>query len=291
MVGSIVAWTSHKGGSGRTVSLVNVAFHLASRGHSVALVDLDLPAPTMGAVLQYPDVERGAENGVHHLLNGTVQLSRAANLLLDAWASPALERLKSASAGDFRFLPGSRSGGDLPTLQGVPERLATMLEELRARFEYVFLDLRSGIATITSLFVRDAELRGVVDDWIMVHRWTRQHLFGVAELMARVAPKIPLGVPRRVITAEMVPARIEGALAGWARARHSELLALDNQLIQAKFPESGEALARIPDDPVLRWADCVITPGLVKIGALDATYEAFARLAEVVQTMTVSEMD
>lgn len=256
----------------------------------MVLVDLDLPAPTMGAVLQYPDVERGAEVGVHNLLNGNVQLSQASNILLDAWASPSLERLQSASAGEFKFLPGSRSGGDLPTFQGmVAERLASVLDQLGERFEYVFLDLRSGIANITSLLAKSGELRGVVDQWIMVHRWTRQHLFGVAELMARVAPHVPNGVPRRVITAEMAPARVEPSLAGWAKARHAELLALENQLIQAKFVESGEALVRVPDDPVLRWVDCVITPNVVKIGALEGTYSAFERLAEVVQTLTGPE--
>ena len=47
----VIAGVSHKGGTGRSVSLANLSFQLFKRGKKTLIVDMDFASPTMGAIL------------------------------------------------------------------------------------------------------------------------------------------------------------------------------------------------------------------------------------------------
>jgi len=66
-----VSFYSYKGGVGRTMALLNVAWYLAQKGSRVALVDLDLEAP-----------------GLHHAKLAPSQSDKGAN---DRWRAPELK--------------------------------------------------------------------------------------------------------------------------------------------------------------------------------------------------------
>jgi cellulose biosynthesis protein BcsQ len=68
-----VTFYSYKGGVGRTMALLNVAASLASRGHGVAVVDLDLEAPGLGlSASTRPETpqHRGVSDLLFDLLDG-----------------------------------------------------------------------------------------------------------------------------------------------------------------------------------------------------------------------------
>src|SRR5580704_13816247 len=48
----IVGFYSFKGGVGRTLAIVNVAYLMARRGRNVLLIDMDLEAPGLGVFLR-----------------------------------------------------------------------------------------------------------------------------------------------------------------------------------------------------------------------------------------------
>ncbi|HEV7666885.1 MAG TPA: hypothetical protein VGS22_00050 [Thermoanaerobaculia bacterium] len=52
----VVSFFSFKGGVGRTTALASFALHLASRGGSVAVIDLDLESPGIGPLLAGPGI-------------------------------------------------------------------------------------------------------------------------------------------------------------------------------------------------------------------------------------------
>ena len=65
---------SDKGGTGRSVTSVNLAYRLTLKGKNVAYVDFDFGSPTAGALFEIGGMERGVRGGVglhSYLLDGT----------------------------------------------------------------------------------------------------------------------------------------------------------------------------------------------------------------------------
>lgn len=72
--GRIVTFYSYKGGTGRTMALVNVGWILASNGLRVLLVDWDLEAPGLHRYLRplFVDSELRHSNGLMNMVTSYV---------------------------------------------------------------------------------------------------------------------------------------------------------------------------------------------------------------------------
>ena len=290
-MGKLIAWISHKGGTGRTVALANAAFHVARPslerpfGSSVVCVDLDLASPTMGAVFGLKGFERGAPQGVHDLISGglhqpwKVSGDAVPTLLLDLWDAPGLASFMPSSPTDLRLLPGQKGGGDF-SIQNPDQliHLVRALEVLKSTFDFVFIDVRSGISAIGGEFVRGG-LAPLVDQWIVLHRWTGQHLHGAQDLLGKMTSfGWPTSQIWRVITARIDPAGTAPEYRSWVDRRDEELLRSQTDLLGSY---GVDVVSTIPDELILRWQECVITPDLVKAGMASAqTHDSYLALAE-----------
>jgi len=160
----VVSFFSHKGGVGRTTALCATAVNFARAGYPVAVVDLDVEAPSLGALL-----ESGAELGaVDYLLErvlGAVQpdvefqrfvVPQRDPVLIGPEGAPiycvpagllAASYLEKLARLDYELL------GDLGTLNRNP--LADLLRQLRSAYEpaLILLDCRSGLHDLGGLAV------------------------------------------------------------------------------------------------------------------------------------------
>ncbi len=157
---SIATFFGIKGGVGRTTAAAVLAWHLASQGKRVLVVDLDLEAPGLGEILLPELPDYGLVDWFVEDLGG-----QADRELFEQMQAPA--PLASGLPGWIRVIPaaGSRTGdyiaklgrAYLPALdeqgaqRGVPEHLASLLQRAATRIEppeVVLLDSRAGLHDI-----------------------------------------------------------------------------------------------------------------------------------------------
>ncbi len=154
---AITTFYSFKGGVGRTTALLSCAWQLARAGHKVAVIDLDLEAPGLGALLGV-ETRRGVTDYlVDHIATGSGSLEGMAS------QPPAL----GDDAGNFYLFPAGNL--DLQYIEKLarldfvtaaahadsPAELAltALLKQIRAELhpEYIFIDSRAGLHDIAGL--------------------------------------------------------------------------------------------------------------------------------------------
>lgn len=281
----LFACISHKGGTGRTVTTANIAYHLAAEGHDVCIVDLDLASPTLGAVVGLSDISAGAldSKGIHNILYGDVIPENVELLLRDVWESPDISGFHSFSSGEFRLLPGTNGGSDMLLSyerSEERERLRRVLQELLARYEFVFCDLRSGIGSVAHTFV-SSPVAEKVYAWILFHRWTRQHLAGVIDLAQRLNEAVAIEPSPRfmtVRTAKIDPESVPPGSRTWINQRDDELWAEHKKLSSATNSELTN-LGTIPSELLLQWNECILTEALLGSTTAKATADSFRDVA------------
>jgi chromosome partitioning protein len=145
--GRIVAVANQKGGVGKTTTAINVATSLALEGHSVLLVDVDPQGNlTSGVGLKGQRAEAGT---AYEALMG----EGAA----DAFILPTqVEHLFLIPAD--RNLTGAEI--EMVPMPDRERRLQRVLEPLRSRFEFIFIDCPPslGLLTLNALVAADAVL-------------------------------------------------------------------------------------------------------------------------------------
>lgn len=288
-----LAGISHKGGTGRSVTLANVAFHLAHRGWDVCLVDLDLTSPTLGAVLGMKRYDMGAPAGsvhrprsIYDLLYRQHDARTAMNsldyTLVDIWsASPELQAARPVNQPNFQLLPG-RANINLGQLEFA--RLAGILDVLNDKFDAVLLDVRSGNSEVASALTAPA-VDGQVRSWLLHYRWTHQHLAGIQNFADSFFGE---GEDRFSDRVKMIRTAVP-AVTGVGSRR--DWVQRYDQSLKEKLLELPEELQRgeigaIPFDSMLQWNETVITASMVeKKLAEEATYDAFYGVAEKVAKM------
>ena len=143
----IVAVANQKGGVGKTTTALNVATSFALAGHEVLLVDVDPQGNlTSGAGLKG---ERAP--------GGTVYEALLTDADADAFVlSTRVERLALIPAD--RNLTGAEI--ELVAMPERERRLARVLEALRPRYDYIFIDCPPslGLLTLNALVAADAVL-------------------------------------------------------------------------------------------------------------------------------------
>lgn len=157
---AVVAFYSFKGGVGRTTALVSCAWQLAEAGFRVAVVDLDLEAPSLGGLMA-----EGAERGVldylvDHLATGSGVLdglSVSAQGLGDVasrvfvYSAGALDRAYVEKLGrlDFSEEPFWASEAETHTEQALHSLFKQIKGESRP--DYILIDSRTGFHDVAGL--------------------------------------------------------------------------------------------------------------------------------------------
>jgi len=294
----LVIATSHKGGTGRSVTTCNVAYRRALRGSDVCYLDFDFGSPTSGAVFNVEEVMYGTpEGGLHSYLQGR----RAESHRVDLWART--ERpgrlVRPPEAGRLVLLPGDLNGGEFSMNAEATERCVKLLIRLHEEFDLVLIDLSAGrshaaetVLAVTALpRVKEMGVR-----WLVYHRWTRQHVSAAHNLVYGKRGLLSAGVEyghdreelldriRFVRTAFVDPS--SPSAAALLPTQETWLRHIDEDLKeQARRAGLGRSMtiATVPLDPVLQWREQLITDDDVWDGIANReTVEAFEKLAEAV---------
>jgi len=180
----IVTFYSFKGGVGRTTSLVSCAWQLARAGQRVVVVDLDLEAPGLGALLD-AETERGVLDAiVDHLATGSITLD-GLHAPAQAFGAEDAGRVDVIPAGnlDVGYLEKlarldflTAAPWDNENLSPVENALRSLVDKIRSdlRPDYIFLDARAGLHDLAGL-----SLHGVSHVDVLVSRASEQAFRGL----------------------------------------------------------------------------------------------------------------
>jgi hypothetical protein len=303
----LVFATSDKGGTGRSVTSCNIAYHLSQR-KNVAYLDFDFGSPTAGAIFETPKVERGVErDGLHSYVEGRTTDPRQ----IDVWTNTNRKDLREANtnAGRLVLFPGDKDGAEF---SGPPDqvarhvqRCARLFSKLDQEFDVVFVDLSAGRSHAVQMALKataEPQLREITSRWLVFHRWTRQHIVAAHSLVFEPRGLLDVGAAvghdrqtledsirfvRTAVPNVNSPLLTDrAAQATWLRACNEELknLALRHKLGRSK------TLGNTPMEPVLQWREQVISDVNVFDKVADAgTLDAFRQLAGKLTDDTVWE--
>jgi hypothetical protein len=290
--------TSDKGGTGRSVTGSNVAYRHALQGGDVCYVDFDFGSPTAGAIFGISALARGTTtgNGTHSYLQGRSPSEE----LWDVWEHSDRMSLRQRPPGTGRLalVPGDAGGGEFSFEDDVVERCIDLFLRLHSEFEVVLVDLSAGrsyAADIVIAATSSPELAGVTTRWLVLHRWTRQHIVAAAGLVFGDRGLLDIGAaygrPREefledirfVRTALVDPnapdlAGLRPPQLAWLREANRDLQRLAAELSVGR----AAMLGSVPLDPILQWREQLITDSDVwaRHVANQATVEAFEAIAK-----------
>ncbi len=145
-MGKIIAIVNQKGGVGKTTTTVNLGAYLAEAGKEVLLVDLDPQAnATSGLGIEHQKLEAG----LYEALLGQKKMTAIIKRTKQPRYSVAPATVSLAGAGI-----------ELISLENREFRLALLLEEIRAEYDYVIIDgpPSLGLLTVNSLVAADTVL-------------------------------------------------------------------------------------------------------------------------------------
>lgn len=175
--GKIITFYSFKGGTGRSMSMANVAWILASNGLRVLTVDWDLEAPGLHRYFSpfLIDKELTSSEGV---IDFIIDYSVAAMTpkedsgpLPDDWYAPYANILRYTTSlnwqfpgkGRLDFIPAGRQGPSYSTRvnsfnwQDFYDRLGgwsfleAVKEKMRAEYDYILIDSRTGVSDTSGI--------------------------------------------------------------------------------------------------------------------------------------------
>lgn len=173
--GKILTFYSYKGGTGRSMLLANVAWILASSGKRVLMIDWDLEAPGLHHYFRpfLDDKDLISSNGVINLVvqyQENVTSLAENEQLSDDWYRREGDILSWANAlnwdfgaGELHFVPAGRQVSSYAALVNqfdwnqLYERLGgyrffeAIKEQMRAEYDYVLIDSRTGVSDTSGL--------------------------------------------------------------------------------------------------------------------------------------------
>ncbi|HVJ91660.1 MAG TPA: hypothetical protein VM580_17780, partial [Labilithrix sp.] len=198
-------FASLKGGVGRSTAISVVAAEAARSGRNVLVVDLDLEAPGVGAILLTPDrlpelgtldylVARnfGPYRGAVDALVGTSPLT-AGSGLVDVSPVAGSSSLRHPQNVLGKIARGSIEGeGEDGTPLTLTDKIASLLSELEARRSYdlVLVDARAGLAELTA-----GPILGLGAHVLLFGTAQRQTFEGYRYLFAHLATLVGEGQP------------------------------------------------------------------------------------------------
>ena len=203
----VVTFYSFKGGVGRTLALLNVAYEIANSGQRVLVVDFDLEAPAIrpdrwkqGANDDETDqVGRGpTDPGVVEFVTRyleTMRVPPVGDYMVDATPERCQGHLAVMSAGAVDGTYGQRLNAiDWGLLYAARDGYV-MFEDVRAQweaagFDYVLLDSRTGFTDVGGICTRH-----LPDAVVSLFRPDDQSLGGTAQMAEAIRAEVP--TPRR----------------------------------------------------------------------------------------------
>ncbi|PRY37821.1 SCO2523 family variant P-loop protein [Umezawaea tangerina] len=289
----LVFASSDKGGTGRSVTSCNIAFHLAQR-LDVAYLDFDFGSPTSGAIFEIPRAERGVEReGLHTYFTDGITDPRR----LDVWRQTTRQDLRGSNvrAGRLAFFPGDKGGAEFGTTREIQQRCVELFTRLDSEFDVVVVDLsagRSAALTMALMATAQPSMRGVTARWLVFHRWTHQHIVAANGLVYGDRGLLAVGKSAghdqdtlldaiRFVRVAVPNLREHNpgqtaAQATWLHACDEELrkLAVDNRLGRSRI------LGTTPVEPVLQWREQIIAESDVSAKIANAgTVKSFRELS------------
>ncbi|ADB62038.1 cell division ATPase MinD [Haloterrigena turkmenica DSM 5511] len=211
---TVYAIASGKGGVGKTTTTVNLGTALAQAGERVAIVDADLGMANLaGFVSLTPD-----STTLHDVLSGDASVDDATYRITD----------------NIVAVPSGTSLDEYADTS--PEGLREVVEDLRERFDYVFLDVGAGVSHETVLPL------------------------GLADAVVLVSTPEPAAVHDSKKTLELTE-RAGGEVSGLVVTRTRPDSDVSYEEIAARL--ETPLLATIPDDPAARESVYAGTPLVV----------------------------
>jgi MinD-like ATPase involved in chromosome partitioning or flagellar assembly len=217
--GKIITFYSYKGGTGRTMAVSNIAWILASNGHKVLLIDWDLEAPGLHRYLRpfLLDRELSSTPG---LIDYVWEASRVSMTPSEGPPKyPALEDYVVGLDWSFRgegiidFIPAGLQDDNYAqrvntfNWDNFYERLGggKLLEAernaLRASYDYILIDSRTGVSDTSSICTVH-----MPDALVILFTLNRQSITGAAAIAASVQAQRP----EQDFKIFPVPTRVEG---------------------------------------------------------------------------------
>jgi CobQ/CobB/MinD/ParA family nucleotide binding protein len=287
---------SDKGGTGRSVTSANLAYHRALGGDDVCYLDFDFGSPTASAVFDVPDARQAAEDrGLHSYLVGEV----SEPVRIDVWSDTEHRVLRTRPPGSGRLvlMPGDLSGGEFATSDENLSRCVDLLLKLYHEFDLIVVDLSAGRSYAVDMALEataQREMSGVDARWLVFHRWTRQHVAAAASLVFGKRGIVAGGVARghdedalrraiRFIRAAVPDpesalwSQVSATQSAWMRECDRDL----KQLASSHGIGWSQVLGSVPLEPVLQWREQLITDEDVldsQIANME-TWQALSQLA------------
>jgi hypothetical protein len=293
----IVFATSDKGGTGRSVTTINIAYRAAVRGSDVCYLDFDFGSPTAGAIFGIEASDRGTTGGrgLHSYFAGRSAEAEQ----IELWAEPGWKgrRPRPGGAGRLALLPGDQGGGEFPVDKAMVSRCRDLLLMLDEEFDLILVDLSAGRSYAAQMVLAATglpEMRGADVRWLVFHRWTRQHIIAAHGLVFGEKGIIDTGSrhghDRETLgdTIKFVrTAVVEPDSAYLLGLRPAQLAWLQNCNEHLQDLAAGRGLGRsavlgsVPLDPVLQWREQIVMDGDIQHTKIanPETGDAFDNLA------------
>lgn len=153
--GKIISFYSYKGGVGRTIALIQTAYLLADKGKKVAIIDLDIEAPSFNNI--FKQSIRSKEGLINYLYKKMYDIKDEEPKIVT--------KLNIGTSGEVYVVPaGILDLEYVKMLEGLKEKriyengyILEFIKELTKRYnlDYVLLDSRTGINNWGALSITD----------------------------------------------------------------------------------------------------------------------------------------
>lgn len=170
----IVSFYSYKGGVGRSLSLVNVAYQLSQRGQRIGLIDLDVEAGGLNHILQQ-DVRDDRD-----LLSLLVPTNRDLTSLEEYVKAISFRKDEQARVFLLPTVTDSVLLDEIKWNEGTQRFLSDDLFPLFSKIyelDYIFLDSRSGLSEFSALALKAADME------VLVCRLDKQNRYGIRHIV------------------------------------------------------------------------------------------------------------
>jgi predicted metal-dependent hydrolase/KaiC/GvpD/RAD55 family RecA-like ATPase len=278
--GQVITFYSYKGGTGRTMTLANVAWILASNGRRVLAVDWDLESPglhkffhpfldesivsaTPGVIEIINDYASAAVNPGPHEGDWHLKYARVDRDAVSLeWAFPEGGKLDFLSAGrqnrDYSAAVSSLDWDNFYDRLGGGRFFRAMRENMKQNYDYVLIDSRTGLSDVADICT--IELPDVL---VVCFTLSDQSIDGAANVARQISRRYRdrnirvLPVPMRIEDGEkekldigraMARSRFEGFPAGLTQEA-SALYWASVEVPYKPFYAFEETLATFGDDP------------------------------------------
>lgn len=202
---------AHKGGTGRSMASVNLAYQLSTMGNNVALVDMDLVGGTLHHVCRnltqenvprIDDLKARAEALEHeltvsqYLLGDTAEDSQISDLYSEnlydrdrGTLSSVVGRRSIRTLGRFTLFPrnpgqqSDKGNMDIGRVQGFRDYILTTRD-----FDFLIVDMQAGKSSslMGMLEALKEEASSTYTHWCVYARATPQHVAGAQELLSKI---------------------------------------------------------------------------------------------------------